>query len=111
MLRFVNVVPLPDAVFRTFVVNVWLPGLRPVTKNAALTWAPPECVAGKYATALVSDAATSPLPPVDTKLIHPPVSAVGLSVISPSIIWAVRITSTFPEAGTVAATAGPPAWA
>ncbi len=30
MLLFVNVVPEPDAVFLMFVVNVWLPALRPV---------------------------------------------------------------------------------
>lgn len=31
MLLFEKVVPEPAAVFLTFVVNVWLPALRPVT--------------------------------------------------------------------------------
>jgi hypothetical protein len=51
-----------------------------------------------------------PEPLVETKLIYPPVSA-ALFVVSASIIWQVRITSAFPEAGTVTVTAGPPFWA
>ena len=51
-----------------------------------------------------------PEPPVEAKLMYPPVS-VPLFVVSASIIRHVRITSTFPEAGTVTVTAGPPFWA
>ena len=85
MLLFSNIV-LPVTVLYS-AVNVWEPGLSPVTKQVAPALENPPFSPALYPIARVSAASTSPLPPVDVKLMKPAMlAALG-------VILAVTMTS------------------
>jgi hypothetical protein len=91
MLRFKKVPVFADTL--NFAVNVFEPGVSPVTTNVALPWRTSEA-ADLYISAWASDAATVVLP--DTA------NAMNVSLLLFEFeSLAVRVTSTFPDAGTV----------
>jgi hypothetical protein len=101
MIDLFNHVPMPPVALY-FAVNVLLPAVSPVTRYVALAWAlrfAPLPTNGTLR-AFASDAATAVIPETSNP-IKDDCSAVLL------LDWDVRVTSAWPDAGTVTVTAGP----